>query len=183
MKRKVTAILAMFLCAILTVTGICTDTAYAAENTQIKVTYKKKSVTFTVDADRNGVKEVKLKTLKNKWGKPATTKNEYTETYVWEKGKSRIGYTIDLHQPQFSNFSISTQDKNLSVCGIKVGMKKSKVKKILKTLGDVNEQKASGGLANCLSVELVDQQRVYINCGFENGKVSDISCSLFLREK
>lgn len=37
----------MLLYAIITITGVCTETAYAAEDTTIKLTFKKKSVTFT----------------------------------------------------------------------------------------------------------------------------------------
>lgn len=48
MKKKLTTILAMLLCAIITITGVCTETAYAAEDTTVKVTFKKKSVTYSV---------------------------------------------------------------------------------------------------------------------------------------
>ena len=62
MKKKLTTILAMLLCAIITITGVCTETAYAAEDTTIKLTFKKKSVTYSVK--ENGIERVNLKSLK-----------------------------------------------------------------------------------------------------------------------
>ncbi len=85
MKKTFTCMIAIMLCAILTITGICTDTAYAAEKTKLKLTFKKKSVTLTVNDEKtgdeslmNGIESVEINTLKKKWGKPTVEKDEYS---------------------------------------------------------------------------------------------------------
>ena len=48
MKKKMTTIITMLLCAILTITSICTSTAYAVKKeVPVKVTFNKKTVTVT----------------------------------------------------------------------------------------------------------------------------------------
>lgn len=51
MKKKMTTLIAMLLCAILTIAGICTDTAYAADNTvPLTIKFKGKTITFSDNA-------------------------------------------------------------------------------------------------------------------------------------
>lgn len=145
--RKLTTIIAMILCAIITVTSFGTDTAYAASKTPLKVTFNKKTVTLAKDASTMTT-SVTVKTLTKKWGKP---KKEVCEgdplcggrdgntTYIWEKGKTTITYTIPV-DVEFTHGGkqiwIYSYDKNLKILGIKVGMKQKKAEKILKDLGD-----------------------------------------------
>lgn len=68
-NRKLTTIIAMILCAIITVTSFGTDTAYAASKTPLKVTFNKKTVTLAKDASTMTT-SVTVKTLTKKWGKP-----------------------------------------------------------------------------------------------------------------
>lgn len=171
MKRKVTTILAMLLCAILTVTSICTDTAYAADNTvPLKIGFKGKTITFSDDATER-IKEVNLKTMKKKWGKPKVEKHDDYTTYTWKKGKTTIYYMEDSFQ--FTNIHMDTTDKNATLCGMKVGMKQNKAKKIMKKLGA--ESYKSGMSATLPSGTM-------ISCSFKNGKVSSLYCTAYVGE-
>ena len=176
MKKTFTSMIAVILCAIITITGISSETAYAAGSNMLKLTFNKKSVTLTVNEEKEGVESVKLSTLKNKWGKPESSGDENLTTYTWEKGKTSISYTDYYETPQFSNFSVSIYDKNGSLCGIKVGMKKSKALKILKKLGTTKT------LENGASVELASR-RIGIGCTFKKGKVTHISCLAYAVDK
>ena len=149
MKKKLTTILAMLLCAIITITGVCAETAYAAEDTTIKLTFKKKSVTYSVKED--GIERVNLKSLKKKWGKPSDTYEYYgIYGYTWSKGKTNFTYEDNTTTPERSLFVINIGDKNGSISGIKVGMKKSKVKKILKEISNKVESSDEYGTINAL---------------------------------
>ena len=175
MKKTFTSILAMILCAIIAITGISSETAYAADSNTLKLTFNKKSITLSIDNEK-GVESVKLSTLKNKWGKPESSGDNYLTTYTWKKGKTSINYTDYYETPQFSNFSVSIYDKNGSLCGIKVGMKKSKAVKIMKKIGakEIND--------DSISVELASR-RIGISCGFEKGKVTQILCTAYAVDK
>ena len=140
---KLTTIIAMILCAIITVTSFGTDTAYAASKTPLKVTFNKKTVTLAKDASTMTT-SVTVKTLTKKWGKP---KKEVYEgdplcggldgntTYIWEKGKTIIKYIIPVDETFGSlrkRIEIHALDKNIKILGIKVGMKQKKAEKIEK---------------------------------------------------
>ena len=175
MKKKMTAIIAMLLCAILTITGICTDTAYAADNTvPLTIKFKGKTITFSDDATE-AVEEIQLKTLKKKWGKPKVEKDDNFASYTWEKGKTVVYYSNDNYfGPTNTYVRIETTDKNATVCGMKVGMKKSKAKKIMKKLGaDINKSDAHVYLP----------EDTHISCEFKNGKVSSLYCSIYIKGK
>lgn len=183
MKKKITTIITMLLCAIITITAISTDTTYAADkNIPVKLTFKKKSVTFQVNEEKGGIDKVKVNTLKKKWGKPSISKNEFMTEYAWKKGKSEIKYLDIYDMPRSSQIYITAYDKNTSLYGIKVGMTKSKVKKILKKLGTVDTQQNGDGSLDVLFVHILDDGSAYINCYFENNKVSGIQAGLYFYE-
>lgn len=177
MKKKLTTILAMLLCAIITITGVYTETAYAAEDTTIKLTFKKKSVTYSVK--ENGIERVNLKSLKKKWGKPSDTYEYYgIYGYTWSKGKTNFTYEDNTTTPERSLFVINIGDKNGSISGIKVGMKKSKVKKILKKISNKVESSDEYGTINASIVD----ERVSISCQIKNGKVTHIYCEAYAED-
>lgn len=182
MKRKVTTILAIILCAIITVTGIYADTAYAADKTPLKVTFKGKTVTLTEDVDVKPAAP-NVKTLKNKWGKPKkeiqhdNSEDETMETsirYTWTKGKTTIMYHIQKYrEPMWTSartyIRIDSSDKNLKVNGIKIGMKKSKAEKILKNLQTIDENGSPWFL----------DSDIRVTCSYDNkGKVNFITVDL-----
>lgn len=174
MKKKMTTLIAMLLCAILTITGICTDTAYAADNTvPLTIKFKGKTITFSDDATE-AVEEIQLKTLKKKWGKPKVEKDDNSTSYTWKKGKTVVYYSNDNYFGSTSTqLTINIYDKNATVCGMKVGMKKKKAEKILKKLGaELYESGAHVSLPK-------DTQ---ISCDFKNGKVSRLYCSIYINE-
>jgi len=183
MKKKITTIITMLLCAILTITAISTDTAYAADkNIPVKVTFKKKTITLNVNTEKGGIDRVKLSTLKKKWGKPGSNKDEFMAEYAWKKGESEIKYVDVYEQPHSSQIYITAYDKNTSIYGIKVGMTKTKVKKLLKKLGKVEAQQNGDGSLDMLFVHILDDGSAYINCYFENDKVSGIQAGLYFYE-
>ena len=166
MKKKITTIITMLLCAILTITAISTDTAYAAEkNIPVKVTFKKKTLTVNANTEKGGIGRVKLSTLKKKWGKPSTSKSELMAEYAWKKGESEVKY-VDVYEAPHSS----------------LGMSKSKAKKLLKKLGKVEEQQDGSGQLDVLYVNILDGGNAYINCYIENGKVSGIQAGLYFYE-
>lgn len=177
MKKKLTTLLAVLLCTILTVAGICADTAYAADYADtLKVTFKKKSVTLNVNREKIGIEPIKIKTLKKKWGKPEVTKDEYSAIYTWKKGKTEITYTDDFTAAFWSGFSITIEDKNASIAGLKVGMSKKKAEKILKTLGEVNSNEDAD------FVQMTEAGRCNITCQYKKGKVSRIAAYIYRRQ-
>lgn len=176
MKKKLTTILAMFLCAIMTLTAISPATAYAAENTTLKVTYKKKTVTFTMNENGDSIERVKLKTLKKKWNEPTKTeKGEYTAVYEWKKGDTHIRYVDNYYIPNRSCIDAYSSDKNLSICGLKVGLKESKVKKIMKKLGGEKDSYGNYGAS-------LGDGRIMISCTLEKGKVTFVNCTLYVED-
>lgn len=175
MKKKLTTILAMLLCAIITITGVCTETAYAAEDTTIKVTFKKKSVTYSVSED--GIERVNLKTLKKKWGKPSDTYEYYgTYGYTWKKGKTEITYKDDTNTPERSALIVSIEDKNGSLCGVKVGMTKAKAKKIFKKMG------CEVSIHENIYMTATLNDRIIFSCTLENGKVVNVGAALYAED-
>ncbi len=175
MKKTFTSIIAIILCAIITVTGISSETAYAADNTvACKIGFNGKTVKLSDDIEE-GIEKASLKTLTKKWGKPNTKYgNESCMTYVWSNGRTQINYTDYADTKIRDNFSIDISDENGSVCGIKVGMKKSKAVKILKKLGAEKTEFHDGMIANLAS------DSITIECSFEKGKVSSISCIAYV---
>ena len=145
MKKITKSILTSILCAVMILTGITasnTSTVYAAsKKTPFTLTFNRKTVTLSDDLNdslENGIDNVKFKTLKSKWGK-ASISQIYTDygSYTWLKGKSYVTYHRDFRSSSSVDHIIyEAFDKNVSICGIKVGMKKSTVLKKLKKLVD-----------------------------------------------
>lgn len=73
----------------------------------------------------------------------------------------------------FTNIHINTTDKNSTLCGMKVGMKKSKAKKIMKKLG---------AEAYELGMSVTLLAGTTISCSFKNGKVSSLYCIAYVGE-
>lgn len=184
MKKKLTAILAMILCAVITVAAIGTNTAYAASKTPLKVTFKGKTVTLTKDITKAAT--TKVNTLTKKWGKPKKEITEANElwdgcaTYSWKKGETDIYCILPFGEGFGSNqksIHINTRDKNVKVFGIKVGMKQAIAKKILENLGGETTDKGEYGST---VVDLSEAGGIWLSCSYSNGKVDFISCVVFL---
>ena len=178
MKKKLTTILAMCLCAILTLTAINPATTYAADNyTKIKVKYKGETMTFKVNMDKKGIEKVKVKTLKKKWGKPdIIDENEITDLYNWQKTETTwIQYRNNHLNHIWGGLNAYVNNKSVSVCGIKVGMKASKASKILKALGFPIFEKEK----TYIRTGFDDYETIEIICRTKNGKVTNIECNAF----
>ena len=177
MKRKLTTIITMCLCAIMTLTAISPATAYAASKTPVKATFKGKTVTLTKDI--NAKSTTKVKTLKKKWGKPKKDVWEDTDfsgekykttTYTWKKGETKIKYNQPEKEVGSNTKCIrfESHDKNFKILGIKVGMKQEKAQKILEDLGS-----ETGDYFETTSISL--------SCGYTDGKVSMIIGKIALK--
>lgn len=182
MKRKLTTIIAMFLCAIMTLTAINPSTAYAASKTPVKATFKGKTVTLTKDI--NAKSTVKVKTLKKKWGKPKkdvwedtdfSGKKYKTTTYRWEKGDTGIEYNLPEKDVGSNTKCIrfGSRDKNFKILGIKVGMKQEKAQKILEDLGGETSEDGSQTDIKTTGIRLM--------CCYSDGKVSNIDGQITLK--
>ncbi|MEY8335528.1 hypothetical protein AALB53_20900 [Lachnospiraceae bacterium 47-T17] len=177
MKHISKSILTAILCALIAITVIGADTAWAAEKTPLKVTFKKKTVTLMKDINE-GLKESKfptVKALQKKWGKPEKKVDEtgsYTD-YIWEKDGSYICYTIPKKHEVSKQFVFITEDKNLEMFGLKVGMKQAKAQKLLEDLGgETNEY------STALALPYDWEYFSFIQCAYKNGKVARIDCHI-----
>ncbi len=148
LKRIVKAMLAVALCAAMAVSGIGTGAAvsHAAEKKQpLSVNFCGKSAVLVKDlnqAEKQG-SQVKFKTLEKKLGKPDKKEAGYDGskdawTYTWKKGKTSImvnNFTGTV-PGNIGGIEIEIGDKNASVYGVKVGMKKeTALKKLEKAAG------------------------------------------------
>lgn len=176
MKKKLTTIIAVILCAIITVTSFGTDTAYAASKTPLKINFKGESITLTKDIYTKAA-TAKVKTLTKKWGKPEKEVYEADDIwdgcaiYSWKKGKTEIKYTLPFGEDFGSNtknIQIYSGDKNVKVLGIKVGMKQAKAQKILEDLGGETSYSST-------DLNLFEKTGIRLTCSYEDGKVSGVS--------
>ncbi len=179
MKHIPKSILAAILCVLIAVTTIGADTAWAAEKTPLKVTFKKKTVTLMKDINEGPKysKFPKVKTLQKKWGKPKKEVDEtgsYTD-YTWEKGKTYICYTIPKKHDMYltKKFVFTTEDKNFKIFGLKVGMKQAKAQKILEDLGGETDE-----YSTALALPYDWEYFSFIQCTYKNGKVTRIDCHI-----
>ena len=180
MKKTFKSILAMILCAMIAITGIGTETAYAANSkTPIKVTFNKKTVTLSKDIN-DSVKPLNLKTLNKKWGKPKKTEQETRTEYTWKKGKTTINYYVSKTPKaertgcERTYIRIDSYDANGGAFGIKVGMKRSKAEKILKNLDlEIRDTDAGGYLSSDMGI---------FSCTFKNGKVTGVTCEITITD-
>lgn len=189
MKKLTKSIITSILCAVIAITGIATvntTTAYAAsDKVPVKVTFKGKTLTLTKDLNKE-LKRPKVKTLKKKWGKPTEQQecyDEYTDEtlktanfYSWGKGKSAIYYNVQLHKLSLggsarTHIQIYSEDKNIKINGIKVGMSQKKARKILKSFGLKTENYTD-------SSDQIISDGGSIACMYEDGKVSQIVATI-----
>lgn len=183
MKKKLTTIIAMFLCAIMTLTAINPATAYAASKTPVKATFKDKTVTLMKDINKKST--IKVKTLKKKWGKPKKDVWEDTDfsgekykttTYAWGKeGSTLIQYNLPEIEVGSNTKCIrfGSLDKNFKILGIKVGMKQEKAQKILEDLGGETDEYGSSTEIETTGIRLM--------CYYTDGKVSNIDGQITLK--
>lgn len=124
------------------------QSASAKTQTGVKVTFNKKTVVFDrTYVDEGGEFKAKtksepktLKDVEKKWGKKtrlAGKNEEYAgQAYVWEKGKTKITIMQDAGGAGLGYVELNIRDKNASVAGVKVGMKRAAaVKKLQKLYG------------------------------------------------
>ncbi len=184
MKTLLKSIITAVLCAAVVIVGIRAEsgTACAAEKkVPLKVVFDKTAVTLVKDLNdtkynpgRVG-ESAKLKKLKEKWGGPS--KKEVSENgltyYTWKKGKTSVKVNDQADKGYIGGISIDIGDKNGSMCGIKIGMKKADaVKKLQKLFGKekVEVVEAEDG-------EYILATSVYlpVHFGLSDGKVTDMS--------
>lgn len=189
MKKLTKSIITSILCAVIAITAIATantTTAYAAsDKVPVKVTFKGKTVTLTKDLNKEKACP-KIKTLKSKWGKPTEQKecyDEYTDEtlktanfYRWIKGKSNIFYNVQIHKLSLGGsartyIQINSEDKNIKINGIKVGMSQKEARKILKSFSLEKENYTD-------SSDQIFSDGGSIACMYENGKVSQIAATI-----
>lgn len=178
LNKRLTALIAVILCTIIAITGTSSTTTFAASSkVPLKIGFKGKTVTFSDDiltekAEKPDAKM--LKSLKKKWGKPKVEKGEGWTTYRWKKGKTEISYTDDPTW-NVSTMYVNSEDKNASICGIKVGMKAKKAKAVIKKLGGTVNEDGTGA-----SVQILDTLTESISYSFKNGKVTSIYCGIHM---
>lgn len=206
MKRNKTgkSLIALLLCAAIAVSGLCTQTAYAAgKKMPLSVGFKGKTINLIKDINGEERNQTTIASLKKKWGKPKVKKsdNGYYVTYTWKKGKTKIevgDVQVEAGKKNYSGYagsiSISIEDKNGSLWGVKVGMSKAdamkKIKKALGTKKVFKEKKDGTGEieggwpdVNVFISQGKDVIHAWngvylpINFGIKNGKVSSISFS------
>ncbi len=140
-KWIMNVMIAAALCAVITVSGILSGAtaSYAAEKKQpLKVDFCGKTATLMKDVYQwKQGSQVKIKTIEKKWGKPGKKEPGFdngTWDYTWKKGKTSI--TMNNYSGtalgDVGGISIEINDKNASIYGVKVGMKKDQALKNLK---------------------------------------------------
>lgn len=193
MKRhnKLKAAVALILCAFIVLSGISTETAFAAnKKIPLKVKFNGAEVSLIKDiyVDTDNLIPL-LSSLKKKWGTPKIDKHDGDwSSYTWKKGKTRIEVNnwaffagaMEKEDDIMSGGSFSIKDKNASVWGVKVGMTKdAALKKIKKALGikKVYKTYESGVciVAKKKSIEVWTDVSYPVTFELKNGKVTCIS--------
>jgi hypothetical protein len=128
MFKKCRKLVIFVLCLVLVFGNVIAVPAQAkGTKGKITVTYKGKTVTLMDSKTKNGCTSPSK--LKKSWGTP--TKGTYSQT--WKKGKSSVEVGDN---GGWYYLIISIKDKNMTLCGVKVGTSKSKaVKTLKKTFG------------------------------------------------
>ena len=135
-KRIVSALLAV--CMVFSMLLCIRTDVYAKSTESIRISFDgKKAVTLNAGSEPETLSQVE-----EKWGKKtrlAAGDEEYAgEAYVWEKGKTFISIR-EYKESEGSGLGyvmLEAGDKNASVAGVKVGMKRSRaVKKLQKIYG------------------------------------------------
>lgn len=144
----------------------------AAQKAVLKVGYKGKTVTLMKNLKDSHKNNVSLKTVQKAWGKGKKKKMNNFAAYTWKTKKTRIEISDNNNPGKVSGLSITIEDKNGSVAGVKVGMTKAKaLKKLKKTFGakHVKMQKIENG--NLIVIERLG----LFNYVVKSGKVTRIN--------
>jgi len=174
MKTTLKSIITVIICIATAITSISAGmgTACAAgKKIPLKAGFKGTEIILVKDLNSGSREDIKIKKLEKKWGKPSKTKrfNENKTSYIWKKGKTSIEITNDSTCKDYvGGIHISIKDKNGSLYGIKVGMKKNMAAKKIK--------KALGIKAEYNGESLLVDTGLYAPISFEikNGKVSSM---------
>jgi hypothetical protein len=162
----------IFLCLTLVLTSLSPSLVSAATPKKaISVTYKGKTKTLIKISD---VKKssyrgcVNPNTLTKAWGKYTKKTNENVEDYIFKKGKSKV--TIGTFGDGWWSMEISVKDKNMAVCGVKVGMTKAKAVRTLQSVFGKNAVTAT-------STKITAKNGVYepVTVTLKSGRVTGIS--------
>jgi hypothetical protein len=131
MFKKCRKLIIFVLCFVLVFGNVIAVPAQAkGTKGKITVTYKGKTVTV-LDSKTKKKGCVSPSKLNKVFGKSGDYTDSNTKIIyrAWNKGKSRIEVTESYG---WYGLGIFIKDKNISLCGVKVGMSKSKAVKILK---------------------------------------------------
>lgn len=193
MKRhkKLKAAAALILCAFIVLSGMNTETAFAA-NKKIPLKVKFNGVTVNLVKNLRSIEDDNspaLSSLKKKWGAPKTDKygegEDAYSTYTWKKGKTTIEVSdwdsSGKNRHIITGVGFTIKDKNAAVWGVKVGMKKdTALKKIKKALGTDKVSKTAGDgefvgiVENKKSIEAYTGFYMPVTFELKNGKVTCI---------
>lgn len=199
MKRQKTlkAAAALVLCVCIALSGIGTETAFAAnKKIPLAVTFNGKTVTLVKNlrSEENYCPALTsaLPSLKKKWGTPKKVKDgddasSTYSTYIWKKGKTELKVHVESYKGKkgevVSYVEGAIEDKNGSLWGVKVGMKKdTALKKIKKALGtniiyktlDDQDQSEVFIVENKKIISANTGVYMPINFELKNGKVTGI---------
>jgi hypothetical protein len=132
-----------FLCLILALTSIFVMPVDATTSRAgaLTVTYKGKTETLMTVDDVNDLEDSYSSngckapdTLKKSWGSYVKKKNNGYTDCIFQTGKSSVTISYVAGQKKISWYSlvISIKDKNMALCGVKVGMTKQQAVNTLK---------------------------------------------------
>ena len=177
-RKWLQSMLGILLCAMLLITGLETGTVQAAKK-KIPLTVGFQGETVTLAEDVSEDIHITPKDLEKKWGKPKKKTEGTNTSYIWEKGKTSIRYSLDTES--FTMIFINIKDKNGEFLGVKGGMKKATaMKKLKKALGVKEADIQKEGKEERLYLPLAGVTPcVY----FENGKVSLINFCGYITEE
>jgi hypothetical protein len=126
----------IFLCLTLVLTSLSASPVSAATPKKaISVTYKGKTKTLIKisDVEKDSYRGcVEPDTLTKAWGKYTKKTDENIEDYIFKKGKSKV--LIGTDGDGWWSLDITIKDKNMALCGVKVGMTKAKAVKTLQSV-------------------------------------------------
>ena len=144
MKKTLKSLITFVLCIAVIITSISAGTGMAnAKDKKIplKAGFNSIEIVLVKNLNDDSREDTEIKTLEKKWGKPKKVEEDDPITfYTWKKGKTSI--TIGNNTPSGNHvgyIKIDIKDKNGSMYGVKVGMKKSEaLKKLKKVAGSKN---------------------------------------------
>lgn len=109
------------------------ENAPFAAATKVEVTFNGKKVIFNSDSEPKTIKS-----LEKKWGKKTRTEED-NDLSIWKKGETEITIGTGRSGKTLGYVGIDTEDTNISIAGIRVGMDKDDVvRKMQKMYGKNN---------------------------------------------